>query len=63
MSGSLERYRGALAVVAVGAALGAVFLVVVGLLLNFKAGIAVGGTFWATGAFFVLSALPERRRH
>jgi hypothetical protein len=37
-----------------------VFLVVVGLLENFKAGIAVGGTFWATAAFLAFSALPAR---
>ena len=36
--------------------------VIVGLVVTFKAGLAVGGTFWATGAFLGLSALPERQR-
>lgn len=56
----MVRYRDMLIIVAVGAILGALFLVIVGSLENFKAGIAVGGTFWATGAFLGLSALPSR---
>ena len=56
----MERYRDTLIILAVGGIVGALFLVIVGSLENFKAGVAVGGTFWATGAFLGLSALPSR---
>lgn len=58
----MDRYRETLIILAVALVIGVIMLVLVGLVENFKAAVAVGGTFWATGAFLGISALPTRRR-
>jgi Zn-dependent membrane protease YugP len=41
---------------------GAIMLVIIGLVTNWKTSLAVGGTFFASGVFLGVATLPDRRR-
>ncbi len=57
----MVRYRDTLIIGSVALAAGLLMFVIVWALQTFNAGLVVGGTFWATGAFLGFIALRERR--
>ena len=58
----MGRYQTTLILLGGAIVIGAIMFAIVGTAVTFKAGLSVGGTFWATGAFLGLTALPERQR-
>jgi hypothetical protein len=58
----MRPYRDSLIILGGGVLIGVIMFVIVASVITTKAGLAVGGTFVATGALLGVTALPTRQR-
>jgi len=58
----MGRYMDSLIILGGGVLIGVIMFAFVASVITFEAGLAVGGTFVATGAVLGVTALPKRQR-